>query len=112
MDSTYVAKGDTIDYTPPATAVDAGDVVVVGNIVAHAPRDIAVGELGALTVEGIVRFPKATGSSTALTQGTKVYWNAGAGEVTTTASTHKVAGYVATAATDDDTTVDVKLARA
>jgi predicted RecA/RadA family phage recombinase len=107
----YISEGNTMPYTP-GSAVSAGDIVVVGEIVAHAPADIAASVEGNLTVEGVVRFPKNSTSADALTQGTKVYWDAGNEVVTTTASTHKVAGYVHEAAAASDTTVDVKLARA
>ena len=100
-----------MDHTP-VSAVDAGDVVVVGSIVAVAPVGIEAAALGALTHLGLVRFPKATGSSSAIAAGSKVYWDASGEVATTTSSTHKVAGYTVVAATDDDTTVDVELARA
>lgn len=111
MEATYLQKGEHIDYTP-SVAVDAGEVLVIGDTVAVAPRPIAANTLGAVTIEGCFRMPKAVGSGTAIAAGVKVYWNAAETEVTTTASTHKVAGHTIAAATDDDTTVAVKLARA
>jgi len=110
MDSTYVCDGQQMSYVAGAD-ISAGDILVIGQIVAHSPRDIANGDTGSVTIEGVVSFPKATGSSTALAQGVKVYWNAGGGVVTTTSSSHKVAGYVFKAALDADAFVEVKLAR-
>jgi predicted RecA/RadA family phage recombinase len=101
----------SIDYTPSG-AVAAGDIVVVGEIVGVAPRAIAASALGALDVEGEFDFPKSTGSASALTLGAKVYWDASGAVVTTTASSHKVAGHVSKAAAAADSTVRIKLARA
>jgi predicted RecA/RadA family phage recombinase len=107
----FLHDGVMIDYTPVA-AVTAGDVVVIGSIVGVAKSDIAAAALGALAIEGVFLMPKTAGSSSAIAVGSKVYWDATNEVVTTTASTHKVAGYTVLAATDDDTTVRVKLARA
>ena len=109
--ATYRQRGDEIDYTP-GTAVTGGDVIVIGEIVAVATRAIAADAKGSVTVEGVVRFPKAETSGSAITAGAKCYWDATNSVITTTASTHKVAGYCVAAAADDDATVDVKLARA
>jgi len=67
-------------YTPGA-AVTAGDVVVQGDLIAVAPRDIAASVLGNLLIVGplaVFIFPKETGTGTALTVGTVVYWAAAA----------------------------------
>ncbi len=109
--ATRVKTGDSIDYTP-GSAVAAGDVVVIGEIVAVAPVAIAASALGSVDVEGEFDFPKATGSASAIAAGAKVYWDAGNEVVTTTAGANKVAGYTTEASTDDEDTVRVKLARA
>lgn len=101
--------GVKMPYTPTA-AVSAGDVVVVGELVCTAPRDIAANELGTLNIPvagPVKKFPKAVLSTSALTQGTKVFWDATNEIVTTTASSHKVAGYVWEAATATAATVSV-----
>jgi len=61
----------TIDYTP-ASAVTAGDVVVLNGIVGYATTDIAANELGALQIDGIVKVPKTTA---AWVRGLPVHWN-------------------------------------
>lgn len=109
--ATYLHAGDIIDYTP-SSAVSAGDVAVVGEIVGVATEDIAADELGSLTIEGVFALPKAVLSTSAITAGTRLYWDASAEQVTETASTHQVAGYATKAATATATTVEVKLARA
>ena len=106
--ATIKQKGDSVDYTP-GSAVGAGDVVVQGDLVGVAPVAIAANTLGALQVKGVVTFPKSAGSSTALTAGAKVYWNASSEVVTTTSSGNKYVGKVVTAVDDDATEVDVLL---
>jgi predicted RecA/RadA family phage recombinase len=65
------AQGDMIDYTP-ASAVYAGDVVVIGSIPFIAVTDIAANTLGSLAVSGVFRVPKETG---ALSAGDAIYWH-------------------------------------
>lgn len=110
MSATKKSDGIRIDYTP-SIAVASGDVVVIGDIVAVATEPIAANALGAVDVEGVFTFPKATTSASALTAGQKVYWDASGLVVTGTSSTHKTAGYVVAAAGATAATVDVKLGR-
>jgi len=104
----FVQAGDAVDYTP-GSDVAAGDVVVQSELVGVAKVAIDANELGALHVEGVFDFPKSSGSSTAIAVGSNVYWDASNEVATTTASTHKLIGKTVKAATDDDTTVRVKL---
>lgn len=99
----YVQDGDLIDYTP-SSDVAAGDVVVLNDLVTVAPRPIAANKLGAVAVEGVFSLPKASG---AIGQGAIVYWDATAGNVTTTASGNKRAGKAAAAAASGDASVMV-----
>lgn len=96
-----------VDYTPSAD-VDAGDVIVVGNGVRIAHRDIAEGALGALAIRGGVYIvPKATGS--ALNDGALVYWDATDGNAQADADTgtNKVLGFVVETAASAATEVKV-----
>ena len=66
MQAVYRQRGDAIDYTPAAN-VAAGNVVILqdseGNrFAAIAKTDIKAGELGALAVEGVFRFPSFSGN--------------------------------------------------
>lgn len=61
-----------IDYTP-ASAVTAGDVVVLAGVVGIAGSDIAANVKGSLCTEGIWKVPKTTA---AWTVGLPVHWNA------------------------------------
>lgn len=99
----YVQGDCLIDHTP-SSAVAAGGVVVLNDLVTVAPVAIAANALGAVAIEGVWSMPKATG---AIGQGALVYWDATAGNVTTTASGNKRAGKAAKAAASGDATVQV-----
>jgi predicted RecA/RadA family phage recombinase len=101
--ASYVQGDCLIDYTPSA-AVAAGDVVVLNDLVCVAPRAIAANALGAVSVDGVWSMPKATG---AINQGALVYWDATAGNITTTATNNKRAGKAAKAAASGDASVQV-----
>lgn len=102
--ASYVSQGDILDYTP-ASAVAAGDVVVIGAIVGVAPRAIAANALGALAVEGVFEMPVATGATGA--QGSAINWYAVSGVAH--ASTGVAAGKLAKARLVGDTSVHVNV---
>jgi len=106
----FIHDGKAIDYTP-GSAVSAGDVVVQGDLIGVAKLDIAADALGALAVDGVFDFPKASGASTAITAGAKVYWDAGDSEAKEDAESgaNKYLGKVVAAAADADTTVRVRM---
>lgn len=104
--ASYVQDGDLLDYTP-AAAVAAGDVVVIGSLVAVAPRPIAANALGALAIDGVWSMPCASGATGA--QGSAINWYATSGVAH--ASTGVAAGKLAKARAADDTTVHVILNR-
>jgi len=106
--ATFVQDGRTIDHTP-GSDVAAGAVVVQGELVGVAKVPIPANTLGALTVEGVFDFPKATGVGTAIAAGANCYWNAAAQQATTTASGNKLIGKCVRAAADADATVRVRL---
>lgn len=102
--ASYVQKGDHLDYTP-ASAVSAGDVVVIGSLVAVAPRPIAANAVGSVAVAGVYSLPCSTGATAA--QGSAINWYATSGVAH--ASTGVAAGKLAKARAAGDTTVDVIL---
>ena len=105
--ATYVGEGSAVDYTP-SSAVAAGEVVVQGSLVGIAKVAIAADVLGALAVVGLFDVAKSTGSSTAITAGANVYWDA-TNEVATTTSAGNTYMGKAVAAAADDETVRVRL---
>jgi predicted RecA/RadA family phage recombinase len=106
----FVQTGDSIDYTP-ATAVDAGDVIVQNDLIGVASVDIAASALGALAVTGVFDFPKDTGSASAIAAGKTVYWDENNEVATETAGGNTSLGKSVKAAGDDDTTVRVRLSQ-
>jgi len=110
--ATFRHEGAAIDYTPGA-AVAAGDVIVQGDLIGVANTDIPANTLGALAVEGVFDFPKATGVGTAIAVGSIVYWDDTAKEATTSsgAGANKELGKTVTAAGDNDTTVRVRVSQ-
>ncbi len=102
--------GSAIDYTPVADTA-AGDVVVQGELVGVARLDIKASTLGALSVEGVFDFPKATGGGTALVAGTDGFWDEGAQQATSDAAAgaNKKLGRVVRDASDSDESVRIRL---
>jgi len=110
--ATFIHEGARIDHTPGAD-IAAGDVVVQGELVGVASLDIKAGMLGALAVEGVFDFTKATGVGTTIAAGVQIYWDDAADEATTDSATgaNKLIGKVVRAATDAETTVRVRLSQ-
>ena len=104
--ASFVQDGDILNHTP-ASAVAAGDVVVVGSLVAVAPRAISANTLGALAVEGVYEMPCASGATGA--QGSAINWYAASGVAH--ASTGVAAGKLAKDRVAADTTVQVLINR-
>jgi predicted RecA/RadA family phage recombinase len=108
MGAKYIQDDETVDYTP-SSAVTAGDVIVQGDLVGVAKLDIAANRLGALAVEGVYDFPKSTAGGSAMTAGTKVYWDPTNKIATATAGVLKLLGKTTRDAADADATVRVRL---
>lgn len=68
---TYREEGREIPYTP-VSAVLAGTVYLMGNIVTIVPRDIAAGAKGNTALRGVFNVPKDASNVTA---GDKLYWD-------------------------------------
>jgi predicted RecA/RadA family phage recombinase len=99
--ASFVQAGCLIDHTP-SSAVAAGGVVVLNDLVCVAPVAIAANALGAVAVDGVWNFPKASG---AIGQGALVYWDSTNSNITTTSAGNKRAGKAAAAAASGDTSV-------
>jgi len=105
-------QGAAIDHIP-ASDVSAGDVIVQGELVGVARLDIKAGALGALAVEGVFAFPKATGSGEALLTGTDVFWNESVEQATddSASGANKKIGRVVADSADADATVRVRMSQ-
>ena len=106
----FVHNGDAIDFKP-ATDTPAGAVVALGELVGVTRTPIPAGALGSLAVTGVFDITKATGTGTAIPAGENCYWNAGAAQVTTTATGNKLLGKSIQAAGDAAETVRVRLSQ-
>ena len=114
MEAKYLHEGKVVDYTP-SVDIPAGSVVAIFELVGIAHSDIAAGQLGALSVQGVYEVVKATGAGKAITEGMKVYWDA-ANKVVTASQyagdppvTLPYMGKALKAAGDNDATVLVRL---
>jgi len=112
MTATFIHEGTTIDYTPGAD-VAAGAVVVQGELVGVAVRAISANALGALSVQGVFDFPKATGGGTAISAGAQLYWDDTNDLATTSdgAGANKAIGKAVQDAADGDATVRARLSQ-
>ncbi|HEX4129965.1 MAG TPA: capsid cement protein [Pirellulales bacterium] len=106
----FFQEGDQLDFTP-ASAVNAGDVIVQGDAALVAVADIPPNRQGALVAEGVFKFPKATTTGSGMPMGKRVFWDA-TNEVATLSTgsgANKPLGLTAAATADSDTVVPVKL---
>jgi predicted RecA/RadA family phage recombinase len=113
MSAIFKQRGDSVNYVPDAD-VSAGDVIIQGDLVGVAKLDINAGDLGALALTGVYSFPKATGASTAIAAGTKLYWDgtqatADANDGETEPTAYPYIGKSIASATDDDAAVETRL---
>lgn len=106
----FLHEGNSVDYKPGAD-VAAGDVVVLNDLVGVAKLDIKANTLGALAVAGAFEFPKTTGAGTAITAGTKLYWDAVAKVATATVGANKIIGKATADAADASTTVRARMSQ-
>lgn len=106
MKAIYVQKGETLDYTPDAD-VTAGSIVPLTSRIGIAAAPISAGETGTLQMEGVFRFPKASGEE--IQMGAAVFYDAATSAITTAADGNTPAGYAAAPALAKDSGVLVKL---
>lgn len=108
MESIFRSEGVTVPHTP-ASAVAAGQVVILGGVVHIAPRAIAAGELGSLVVDANAEFAKGTEVGDVGAVGDLWYWDASENQATVTTSGNTLIGYGTKAAIAADTFVSVKM---
>lgn len=106
--ATRVGEGNMIDHAH-SSAVSAGDILKVGTLILVASRPAAANELIGWHTTGLIYGPKATGGSTAITKGTKVYWDNTNSVFTATSSSNTLAGHAAATSLDADATQLIRL---
>ncbi len=105
----YVQIGDLIPVTAPA-AVVSGQGLLVGALFGVCTKAAASGELVTIQTLGVVDLPKAASITPA--QGTLVYWDDTAKNVTSTASSNTKIGVVTVVPAAGDATIRVRLSGA
>lgn len=106
MAKNYIQEGNVLSYTATA-AVASGAVVVIGKRIAIALADIAVGEPGAITAEGVFAVAKLGTDVVGL--GDLLYWDAANNRLTSTAAGNTAAGFAAAPAGAGVGTVNIKI---
>lgn len=101
----FIQDGKTLDFTA-GDDINAGDLVLNGNIVGVAINDVANGAVGQVATSGVHEVSK---DAYEVAIGVPLYYNASSGKLTTTASTNKLAGYAWEAAASGAATVKVHL---
>jgi len=108
MAKNYIQEGDVLDHIA-AAAIASGDVILIGKRIGVAVTDIALGDTGALAVEGVFDLPKVTTQAPA--QGVLLYWDDTAKLITTIATANTLSGYAAAPAVNGDLTVQININR-
>lgn len=105
----YVGPGDVLEFTAPSGGVVSGRGYLIGTTFVVAQHDAAENATFRGLTQGVVSLPKAATITPA--QGVKLYWDAAAGNVTTTASGNTLIGTHASAvaAGASDATIRVRL---
>lgn len=79
MSSNYVQPGETIAWTNgTGSAVAAGAVVAIGQIIGVALVDIAIAASGSVGIKGVFTLPKVTGA--VIAAGESLVWDVSAGK--------------------------------
>ena len=77
LSTNYVQDGAVIQHTASGSAITAGSVVVMGNVLGVALVDIADGSTGSVAVKGVFSLPKVTGA--VIAKGDSLTWDVSAG---------------------------------
>lgn len=104
----YVQPGEILELTTPA-AVTKGLGYKIGSIVGLATVSAGSGVKANFLVKGVALVVKATGGSSAWTEGVKLYWDDSAKKFTKTSSGNTLVGVAVAAAGDNDATGYVRL---
>jgi predicted RecA/RadA family phage recombinase len=103
----FIQPGDDMTFTAPSGGVVSGNAYLIGALLVVAKNTVAEHLPFPGAAKGVVTLPKHTG--TAWTEGELLYWDDGAGEITTVATSNTRAGVAAAAAASGDTTGTVRL---
>ncbi len=104
----FIQHGDTLTVPAPSGGVVSGGVVIIGSLKGIAGSTAAVGVDVAVKTTGVFELPKA--SAQAWTIGAPVYWDATAGNATTTSTSNTLLGYASEIAANPSAVGRVRLA--
>ena len=103
----FKSEGEVVTFTAPSGGVVSGQLVIIGALALIPAFSAAEGYECEGVTRGVFELPK-TATDTP-TQFAAAYWNATAGEVTTTASGNKKIGVFMDALEAGTATADVRL---
>jgi predicted RecA/RadA family phage recombinase len=104
----FVQAGEIMEYNNSGSAIESGDVVVIGNRVGIAIVDIAATSgVGSVLMEGV--FSLSKDPDEAFSQGDDLFYDSSDDTFTKTATGNKYAGYAFEASASDATSCKVKL---
>ena len=104
---TFVQRGDAVEFTAPGGGVVSGTGVLIGSLFVVPTVNAAAGEKFVGLVTGVVIHAKV--SAQAWTEGQRLYWNAGLGQVTSLSVDGQFIGVAAAAAVNPSATGRVLL---
>lgn len=102
-------SGESMTYTAGATAIAAGDIVIVSAMHGVATAPIEASGTGTLWLEGT--FDVAKTSAVGVPLGGKVFWNDTANTASRTSSGNRLIGRALSAALSTDTLVSVRISQ-
>jgi len=102
----FIKEGDVFDVTLGGTFA-SGAPILMGDILGVCVNGGVSGDKVSVAVCGVFELAKKSSDTPA--QGAKLYWDATNSELTTTSSSHKLAGYAYEAAISGATIVRCKL---
>lgn len=105
----FVQEGCTLRLTAPTGGVVGGNGYLIGSLFVVATATIAEGLPFEGSNEGVYDLPAASGASTALTEGLKVYWDNSGKVVTKTASGNTFIGHAVAVKADGTAIARVRL---
>jgi predicted RecA/RadA family phage recombinase len=88
----FIQEGDTLTVPAPSGGVLSGAPVIIGSLIGIAVATAALGVAVAVKTKGVFELPKVSAQAWA-TLGLPIYWDATAGNATTTSSGNTLIGY-------------------
>jgi len=103
----FVKPGHALDVVAPSGGLVSGQAVLIGSLFGVAAYSCAAGASAEIVTNGVFTLPKA--ASIAFSQGDKAYWDATAGDITSTVSSNKWVGVITDAVAGSAAAVNVRL---